>query len=67
MENYSNGFATTTSSAASDKVAVRKRRAVETGGESNSKYEVEDTIKANWKNIFLLIVAITVHNIPGTY
>ena len=26
----------------------------------------KDDIKANWKKIFLLIVAITVHNIPGT-
>ncbi|XP_028395259.1 zinc transporter ZIP11-like [Dendronephthya gigantea] len=34
-------------------------------GNTDSKLpEQEDNIKANWKKIFLLIVAITVHNIP---
>ena len=48
---------------------VQRRKQVHEGGNGITKdYEeiCENNItKANWKKIFLLIVAITVHNIPG--
>ena len=48
---------------------VQRRKQIHEGGNGITKdYEEiseNNTTKANWKKIFLLIVAITVHNIPG--
>jgi zinc transporter ZupT len=49
-------------------VQRRKKTSVEDGKvetTDNNSYE-NDGIQADWKKIFLLIVAITVHNIPGS-
>ena len=49
-------------------VQRRRKNIVEDGLVGNTDNDLceKDDIKANWKKIFLLIVAITVHNIPGT-
>ena len=55
----------------SDSISVnivqRKRKVPEKENmtENLEQSSEENGIKADWKKIFLLIVAITVHNIPG--
>jgi hypothetical protein len=65
-----NGFSTTRKGSDDASINIVQRRKIASGGEDNSQntdndlYQ-KDNKKADWKKIFLLIVAITVHNIPG--
>ncbi|CAB3989303.1 Zinc transporter ZIP11 [Paramuricea clavata] len=45
-------------------VQRKKKSSVEDGTLKRTENDEKDNIKADWKKIFLLIVAITVHNIP---
>ena len=49
---------------------VRSRKRSSSSTESHgvsSQSRMEETQAANWRRILLLIVAITVHNVPGTH
>ena len=65
-----NGFSTTRKCPDDTTVNIVQRKGKISGEEGNVQnsdnnlYE-KDNKKADWKKIFLLIVAITVHNIPG--